>query len=140
MRLLNFFNAMAIFLMTVIKDSLCANFECQHGAKCKIVNKRPKCECYPAWGGRHCEQLLVQPVATSTETEDTTSSSVLPRIWTETITENSVEVRIKNDQFRAKWPIPANFINFGQNNRIEPKSPISAKITAKPTLTSHPRK
>ena len=81
--------------MTVIKDSLCANFECQHGAKCKIVNKRPKCECYPAWGGRHCEQLLVQPVATSTETEDTTSSSVLPRIWTETITENSVEVRIK---------------------------------------------
>ena len=92
MRLLNFFNAMAIFLMTVIKDSLCANFECQHGAKCKIVKKRPKCECYPAWGGRHCEQLLVQPVATSTEMEDTTSSSVLPRIWTETITENSVEV------------------------------------------------
>ena len=95
MRLLNFFNAMAIFLMTVIKDSLCANFECQHGAKCKIVNKRPKCECYPAWGGRHCEQLLVQPVATSTEQEDTTSSSVLPRIWTETITENSVEVIIR---------------------------------------------
>ena len=95
MRLFNFFNAMAIFLMTVIKDSLCANFECQHGAKCKIVNKRPKCECYPAWGGRHCEQLLVQPVATSTEQEDTTSSSVLPRIWTETITENSVEVIIR---------------------------------------------
>ena len=92
MRLLN----NAIFLMTVIKDSLCANFECQHGAKCKVVNKRPKCECYPAWGGRHCEQLLVQPVATSTEQEDTTSSSVLPRIWTETITENSVEVRIEN--------------------------------------------
>ena len=85
--------------MTVIKDSLCANFECQHGAKCKVVNKRPKCECYPAWGGRHCEQLLVQPVATSTEQEDTTSSSVLPRIWTETITENSVEVRTQNFYF-----------------------------------------
>ena len=82
--------------MTVIKDSLCANFECQHGAKCKVVNKRPKCECYPAWGGRHCEQLLVQPIATSTEQEDTTSSSLLPKIWTETITENSVEVRTKN--------------------------------------------
>ena len=87
--------------MTVIKDSLCANFECQHGAKCKVVNKRPKCECYPAWGGRHCEQLLVQPIATSTEQQDTTSSDDLPKIWTETITENSVEVK-KNTQFLTR--------------------------------------
>ena len=93
MWLLNAIFDVDFFLMTVIKDSLCANFECQHGAKCKVVNKRPKCECYPAWGGRHCEQLLVQPIATSTEQQDTTSSDDLPKIWTETITENSVEVK-----------------------------------------------
>jgi len=100
-------------------DSVCAKFECLHGGECKVDNNNgvPYCDCFKTWGGDRCETLLVDPDQTGSEPDIDTGSEesdqvrtlgpavttstgsgnlVQPKIWTDSITHNSVKVITTN--------------------------------------------
>ena len=87
---------------------VCEKYECLHAGECKVDKSgAPYCECYKTWGGARCETLLVNPddeselestsgfVGTLVSSSTEGGNLVQPKIWTESITHNSVKVTIK---------------------------------------------
>ena len=71
-------------------ESLCQSWACNHGAKCIVQNDKPKCQCYTAWGGEHCENLLID---TDLITDlPNSQSSTGSKIWVKNATAKDVMV------------------------------------------------
>jgi hypothetical protein len=72
------------------EEDPCRSWECNYGAECIIENNKPKCVCYDAWGGEHCEQLLID----TAKVTDLPVKSDEPTIWVDDVGAVFVAVRI----------------------------------------------
>ncbi|CBY11832.1 unnamed protein product [Oikopleura dioica] len=70
------------------EEDPCRSWECNYGAECIIENEKPKCVCYDAWGGEHCEQLLID----TAKVTDLPVKSDEPTIWVDDVGAVFVEV------------------------------------------------
>ena len=70
------------------EEDPCRSWECNYGAECIIENNKPKCVCYDAWGGEHCEQLLID----TAKVTDLPVKSDEPTIWVDDVGAVFVEV------------------------------------------------
>lgn len=78
---------------TSSEEDPCRSWECNYGAQCVIENDKPKCVCYDAWGGEHCEQLLID----TAKVTDLPVKSDEPTIWVDDVGATFVEVKIKSN-------------------------------------------
>ena len=89
-------------------ESLCQSWRCNHGAKCIVEDGKPKCQCYTAWTGEHCEQLIIDPdLITDLPNSQSATGS---RIWVKNATAKDVKV-IFICMFEYHWESQESIFN-----------------------------
>ena len=80
-----------------LKKDECANFECHHGGKCLLgEDAKPTCQCYQAWGGDRCTELLTPVTTEPSVSED-------EQLWLDHASHNAAKVNMTTFSHIVKY-------------------------------------